>query len=389
MAYKQGAVRREDYIFDYQAKTITFSSSYQGLQLSEIFFISNYATATDIFDPGNASKGATLSGLVLTLLYSGAVGISNNDNLRIIVGSTTMPTLVTATPTKDPAILDQTDHLESIHNDLDQLLLAQDNNENMPLYVREMSITKKDENQALVPSDGIVYRGSSSLNNGVINLIDTTGYQSIVVQVTVASVTFGISNDGTTYTTPLVYSYPTSVLISGASLAVGQYSIGCTARYFRIISVNANGVVASAVTILRQTPFNATPIENNTTRINGIAVVTAGVTGLQAIGGNIAPGTARTSNPVPIGGTDSGNLTRTLRTDTTGRPTISGDIPGTVLPVPVVNVTSDGGSYQIELLRAMLIEQQITNYYLYELLNQSIGNTSEPNEFRNDPNIIP
>ena len=56
----------------------------------------------------------------------------------------------------------------------------------------------------------------------------------------------------------------------------------------------------------------------NVAQIAGTAAVNAGVAGTQAIGGNIAPGSARTLNPVTGGGTDVNNLIRTSQYDVDG-----------------------------------------------------------------------
>lgn len=50
----------------------------------------------------------------------------------------------------------------------------------------------------------------------------------------------------------------------------------------------------------------------NLVQVGGTAVVTGGVAGIQAIGGNIAVGSAPTANPVPVGGWDGTNTRRIL-----------------------------------------------------------------------------
>ncbi len=50
----------------------------------------------------------------------------------------------------------------------------------------------------------------------------------------------------------------------------------------------------------------------------GTTMVTAGVSGMAAVGGNIADGTAPTANPILVGGITPGNLTKRVRTDDAG-----------------------------------------------------------------------
>lgn len=50
----------------------------------------------------------------------------------------------------------------------------------------------------------------------------------------------------------------------------------------------------------------------------GTTMVNAGVSGMAAVGGNIADGTAPTSNPLLVGGITPGNLTKRMRTDDAG-----------------------------------------------------------------------
>jgi hypothetical protein len=56
----------------------------------------------------------------------------------------------------------------------------------------------------------------------------------------------------------------------------------------------------------------------NVAQLGGTAPVTAGVAGTQAVGGNIAVGTAATSNPVLVGGVDANSLTRRAQLTTDG-----------------------------------------------------------------------
>jgi hypothetical protein len=59
-------------------------------------------------------------------------------------------------------------------------------------------------------------------------------------------------------------------------------------------------------------------LPTNTVQFGGTAVVTAGVAGIPAVGGNVAPGSAQTANPLVAGAVDPGALTRRLLSDVQG-----------------------------------------------------------------------
>lgn len=160
--------------------------------------------------------------------------------------------------------------------------------------------------------------------NGYVT-IDTTGYQSLNVTTQTFAGTVTTSNDGLTWSAltgaPLVLgAYVTAVAASTG------YSFPVLARYIRFTATTAG----TATVYLRAAPWNpnyttsvpTSTASNNVAQFGGTNVVSAGVAGIPSVGGNIAPGTARTANPIPVGGVDSANLTRTVLTDVSGRPQI-------------------------------------------------------------------
>ena len=89
MAGAKGIVSNQYYTFSAANKTITFSNDYAGLDLGEITYITNIknGVATVIYDPFDATKGGTLSGLTLTLAYN-TTTMADTDPLQVIVGFT-------------------------------------------------------------------------------------------------------------------------------------------------------------------------------------------------------------------------------------------------------------------------------------------------------------
>jgi len=71
------------YTFNYAAKTIALPTI-TPLQLEGIQLVTNLSTGKLIYQFNNSSLAGTVSGQVLTLTSSSAVGVSNNDNLQIL-----------------------------------------------------------------------------------------------------------------------------------------------------------------------------------------------------------------------------------------------------------------------------------------------------------------
>ena len=309
---------------------------------------------------------------------------------------------------------------------VDKIALALDKTTGVALSVNVLNPPVLDVNGRQVPSDvvGPFILSSSTASQPI--TIDTTGYQSIVVQSTTAGIiTPTISNDGINYVGILGTPATTGTTTAATIPSAGIYVFPCVARYFRLTGP-ASAVYA--VTYLRQQPYNPTqgiinPPQNltqiagaavsaataqlgtNIVNYGGTAVVTGGVAGLTGVGGNIAAGVAPTANPVLVAGIDPGGLLRRPLTDIRGRflhalntqlgnttPLISvaGGYQGVDM-IPVTDITNFEGQTLIQLVAQMLVEQQITNQYLYELprlLNTGAIIQDEPAAFRQDPTVF-
>jgi hypothetical protein len=168
----------------------------------------------------------------------------------------------------------------------------------------------------LVLADNVqIVQGRSGL--GPIFNVDTTGYNSIILQLTgtwSATITFQVSNDGSTWSSTLAWPVAGAAAPVSTATANGQWIIPTSGRFFRAqVTAWTSGLV-SAHAVLRNAPAyvaSSTP-SMNVSQVGGTAVVTGGVAGIQAIGGNIAVGAAPTANPVPIGGWDGTNTRRIL-----------------------------------------------------------------------------
>lgn len=190
---------------------------------------------------------------------------------------------------------------------------------------------------------------------GTVVQFETTGYQSISVQLNqglqsggVWTVTFQVSNDNASWVA--VSGWPALGAAAPVSTAnaAGQWIFPALGRFFRvqITSWTSGQVVATCV--LRSQPaffpMSSPSIAANSTvsvsQIAGTATVTAGVAGLQAIGGNIAVGAAPTANPVPIGGWDGTNTRRILTDAVSGGVVLGSSATGNGQTLARINQTA-------------------------------------------------
>ena len=273
MAGNKGIVPVSFYTFNAAAKTITFSNDYAGLDLAEITYITNIknGVATVIYDPFDATKGGTLSGLTLTLAYN-TTAMADTDPLQIIVGFT--PVNADPLPVKiveGPDEKDDTALLQNISDNLDYLNLALDQAEGIQVNVRDV-VTKKDVQGANIPSDApspIHFSLRPTINDCF--TFDTTGYQSLSVILNLTSWSAGIvwegSNDNANWgSIPYTYQQANTTLgspaITSAPISLNApytMTISCITRFIRIraTSTGVSQPVAQGVAYLRQIPIPA------------------------------------------------------------------------------------------------------------------------------------
>lgn len=106
---------------------------------------------------------------------------------------------------------------------------------------------------------------------------------------------------------------------SDSSLAANQSAN--VAQINGVTPLMGNGVTGTGsqrVTLASDTSSNTNPLLFNMGQYGGNNVVTAGVNGVAAVGGNVAVASARTTNPVPNGGVDTSNLVRVDLLDVIG-----------------------------------------------------------------------
>lgn len=281
----------------------------------------------------------------------------------------------------------------------DLLSTAMDKSSRTPLYVDLPVSLKQDAQGALVPSDAPAPFIWTSILASDILIIDTTGYESVIFhQQTAGIVTPTISNDGINWvaTTGIISAAPTAIV--AATNAAGVWVWPVLARYMKFTGPAS---AVTAVIYLRQAPLNINAMiandPTNLTQINGSAVVTAGVAGTLAVGGNIAVGVAPTANPLLIGGIDTAGLTRRLLTSPLGQ-LISGwvnqantYVPGAVFSsnfeqmnaVATVDLTTIEGFSSLDILSMILLELKVLTTQMHQL--PEILNNSTQNGYGDEP----
>ena len=251
----------------------------------------------------------------------------------------------------------------------------------------------------------------------IVSFWDTTGYQSVAVQVIVAggaTITYEASNTGADWV--LIPGVQVSTLGGGlvqTSTTAVLLHFPAIAKFFRA-RISTASVLCTVASTLRSQPVSVTntQVGTNLAAISGTAPVTAGVAGMQAVGGNIAAGTAPTANPVLAGGIDTAGLTRRLLTDPSGAAAVVGLDP---IKYPTTNVVQVGGPAptstlsnfpiktsevlnspngmdgMIDAMNRIVMELRQLTTYVKELplyLNTGTYCQDDDRQFRDDPSIF-
>ena len=181
-------------------------------------------------------------------------------------------------------------------------------------------------------STGAATPGSAVTISG----LSGTGTMSIQISgVYTGVLTLQASDDGVNWVT---ISAGSTVLNSTSGNIQVTFVSGSNGIFITSIAGHANlrvtglaAMTGAAVITLRASSAVAMTNTNLTT-ILGQGIATGGANGVLSVGGNIATGTAATANPVPVGGTDTGGLTRRLLLDTNGVLSVGGTVAPGIAP---------------------------------------------------------
>lgn len=291
----------------------------------------------------------------------------------------------------------------------DMLAIALDQNSGVNLSVSVQNL-KTDTQGSLILSDApnsspII--GTGNIVNKTLSTVDTTGYQSISLQIYgtwAGTVSFQTSNDAANWFPQGGWNTNAPASTVSSTAGNGIWSIPSVGRFFRIvITAYTSGIVQSTIFLrnqpaspMLQAPNIATNSTVNVAQWAGTAGPSAGVGGTVAVGGNVAPGSAPTTFPNVVAGTDLSNFVRRLSVDSAGRLYLGGisstlGIQG-IPAVGVMDLSQYEGQSIIEILFAILTELKIHSQYHADLpvqLQAGSGYTPDaPETFRNDPTFF-
>ena len=362
-----------------------------------------YRQAVVVADPTTQGNVATVTAAgalqVSDVVIGGAVSGTGGGTTTL---STTDPNVALAGSNDAPIFTAITGDPSGDFAGINLFEAAMDTGSSLGFNVRVQNQPTQDQNGALIISDAPNVQQLSG-PAGASFVVWMGGYKSLAVAVPSGmTLTPTGSVDGT------VYSAIVGIVAAGSGGWVA--SIGGTSSFLipaltPWIKLSIN--VAGTITICRRNVDIPTTLGG----INS-GIATAFV---PAVGGNVASGIAPTANPVLTAGSD-GTLTRTIRTDTLGKPIISGDaavaatptanpvqvsgVDGSnlvrrfgVLPNQIGNtnsaqvqdITATEGQTQIEILLQILTELKILNYYAQNL---GSSQTDDPTVLRADPSFI-
>lgn len=328
-------------------------------------------------------------------------------NVTVVNGSVTEDEL-RSTPL-EVKIIEEIDDPDALVDAFIDLRYAMDKANNMPLFVEVANPGRRDINQAAIPSDApnAISWSSISATNFPLT-IDTTGYQSVVIQKTTAGIiTVTVSNDGVTwYATAGCLGSTPQTMIANMPAALGVYVYPVTAKFFRLTGPAS---LVSCLIYLRSAPMvplgtiGTVSAVTTLKQLNGTDIVNSTLAGTLAVGGAVASGIVPTTNHIMTGGIDQGRLntpgavtaaftpkTRRALVDELGRfipPNMDTQLPLNFLgqaSALVKDVSQHEGNSLIEIMYHILIELRTLNHQIHELPISIGAGTMNPTDDLSD-----
>lgn len=220
----------------------------------------------------------------------------------------------------------------------------------------------------VMPADNRVIQGSLT-RIGTMWMVDTTGYNSISVQVWAqaaftATLTFQASNDATTWFAVAGWRIDGNQTSTSTAGAATHLLFPAAGRYFRVQVTAYTSGVPAAIGVLKSAPAFYPP-STPSVNISQIATNTAitAATGVLAVGGNVAVGAAPTASPTPIGGWDGTNTRRVLLDAVSGGTVLgaNGASNGSTMTTLVSAATNNLTQLKASLGKIHVIDIQNTN----------------------------
>lgn len=371
------------YLFDPIAKSITFVDIPE-ISLANILVITDVSAGIMLYNFADPNLGGRLEGLTLFLEYDTSL-LNATDFLQVWIDL--------------PAIKDDCcDVSEDNQDTLDQIPLAvlpgnpgqQTSNLSFPVALAREQFFDTVLNN-VIPI-GATWTGKNGLSPDGLWL-DCLQYRSISFEIVAASGTtvtlaFEGSNDGINAVAMQLFDSAAPATAPVTSVAVVASTVRffegpLKYRYFRArVSTAVAGSPVPIFTRLSLQPWigtyaqvAASNLSSNIAQYGGNNVVTAGVNGVPAVGGNIAVGASPTVNPITVGGTDSSSRTRRFLTDTFGSMVVVGVDPRAGInkdPILTRMEEGHGSGYGVQDLLYLILQELKTLRYLPERLNSGL-----------------
>jgi hypothetical protein len=357
--------------------------------VENIALITDVSTGTILYNFADATLGCSLSGDVITLDYNCSL-LNPLDRLQIIIN---FPDKIFEPleddPDEDDLFVDP--YLDQVPTAIIPSVMGQ-----KPL---SQALPVALANEQIFDLQGNLVSLLNPIAGNILAIQDCLQYRSIALQITTGAgisagvITFEGSNGldaANTWVALTLIDITSATSVGATSLTLvastNKYFVGpISFRYFRArVSTTVAGGQVSCLPIYRMSPFSpqlftgstavslAANQSVNIAQVGNTNTVTGGVAGIQAVGGNIAAGSAPTANPLLIGGVDSSNLVRRILTDNQGSMLPVGPTPANYLlanPLKIKDQDGDvtGRYNQSELLELILYELKLMNYYMKEL----------------------
>lgn len=367
-----------------QTNSVTTGSSIDGYATVAVSITGTYGTASAVFEmsddggttwyptSGVRSDSATIEAGYTTLTNTSRVwfvSVAGMDSFRVRSTAVASGTVnVRFSISSAPVGLQSTSQLAAGANIIGALTANQSVNQtqvNGVAVSTNLGAADTGTQRVTVDTDQVI-TGAAAQTATVNNIIptssgatstDVTGFQSGSIQLnstgTAGTYILEGSNDDTTFVTipmfnkVLVTGLPITASVTASSSTI-IYTFPIDFRRIRLrIATTITGGSIQAITDLRHASWTpvvtsiASPTTANNTgnsnvvSLNGTAMVTGGVAGIQAVGGNVAISAAATANPLGVGG----RVTTTLDTSL-----LNGDVAAVNFTDAGQVITKDYGS---------------------------------------------
>ena len=251
-----------------------------------------------------------------------------------------------------------------------------------------------DSNGNIVISDATrpIFGSASGLNQ-ILFSVDTTGYNSISVQLIgtfSGTVTFQTSNNNIDWSSaPGVLISATSAVVS-ITTSANQLLFQTSGKYFRAIFTAYTSGVCNSIAYLRSQ--NIYPLltitSSNINQVASSSIPGTGTNGVLPVAGNTLPGSAQVSYPLPIGAVDDNLLARRVVSDAYGDLRIVG--PRYIdqgQPIIVRNQSTDAAGLSVSEALQELVYQTKYLSFLIKNLPEMLNSAGQSYPEEDDPSL--